>query len=335
MTRFLARLGLSIGAVALVFMLAIALPARAQQPSTVNPTADAVNEQQLFKQQQRIQGLISIPDTKESVLIQPAGREWRFFHEVVLRWIGAIAVIGMVALLAVFYLLRGTIRIAAGRSGRKLLRFDVFERAVHWMTAVSFIILGLSGLNITYGKVLLLPLIGATAFSDISVVLKYAHNYLSFPFTIGLVCIFFLWVRDNIPDRLDIQWLKQGGGIVGDKHPPARRFNAGQKGVFWLVILAGVIMAISGYVLMFPFYGTGIANMQSAQIFHAVVAVLFIAAMLAHIYIGTLGMEGAFDAMGSGEVDVNWAKEHHKLWVEEEMGGRSALTPKPRMTAAE
>jgi len=335
MTRFLARLGLSIGAVALVFMLAIASPARAQQPSTVNPTADAVNEQQLFKQQQRIQGLISIPDTKESVLIQPAGREWRFFHEVVLRWIGAIAVIGMIALLAVFYLLRGTIRIAAGRSGRKLLRFDVFERAVHWMTAVSFIILGLSGLNITYGKVLLLPLIGATAFSDISVVLKYAHNYLSFPFTIGLVCIFFLWVRDNIPDRLDIQWLKQGGGIVGDKHPPARRFNAGQKGVFWLVILAGVIMAISGYVLMFPFYGTGIANMQSAQIFHAVVAVLFIAAMLAHIYIGTLGMEGAFDAMGSGEVDVNWAKEHHKLWVEEEMGGRSALTPKPRMTAAE
>lgn len=335
MTRFLARLGLSVGAVALVFMLAIASPARAQQPSTVNPTADAVNEQQLFKQQQRIQGLISIPDTKESVLIQPAGREWRFFHEVVLRWIGAIAVIGMIALLAVFYLLRGTIRIAAGRSGRKLLRFDVFERAVHWMTAVSFIILGLSGLNITYGKVLLLPLIGATAFSDISVVLKYAHNYLSFPFTIGLVCIFFLWVRDNIPDRLDIQWLKQGGGIIGDKHPPARRFNAGQKGVFWLVILAGVIMAISGYVLMFPFYGTGIANMQSAQIFHAVVAVLFIAAMLAHIYIGTLGMEGAFDAMGSGEVDVNWAKEHHKLWVEEEMGGRSALTPKPRMTAAE
>src|SRR5437016_2074102 len=200
MTRFLARLGLSIGAVALVFMVAIASPARAQQPSTVNPTADAVNEQQLFQQQQRIQGRISIPDTKESVLIQPAGREWRFFHEVVLRWIGAIAVIGMIAVLAVFYLVRGTIRTAAGRSGRTLLRFDVFERAVHWMTAVSFIILGLSGLNITYGKVLLLPLVGAMTFTDISVVLKYAHNYLSFPFTIGIVCIFFMWVRDNIPD---------------------------------------------------------------------------------------------------------------------------------------
>lgn len=335
MTQFLTRLGLCFGSLALVFMLATASPARAQQPLMVNPNADAVNEQQLLQQHQRIEGRISIPDTKEDVLIQPAGRDWRYFHEVVLRWVGAIAVIGMLVLLAIFYLVRGTVKISAGRSGRTLMRFDIFERAVHWMTAVSFIILGLSGLNITFGKVLLLPLVGAAAFSDISVMLKYAHNYLSFPFTLGIICIFFMWIKDNIPDRLDLEWLKQGGGIIGDKHPPARRFNAGQKGVFWLVILAGTIVAISGYVLMFPFYGTGIANMQSAQIFHGVVAVLFIAAILAHIYIGTLGMEGAFEAMGSGDVDLNWAKEHHKLWVEEEMGGKPAAPAKPRMTPAE
>ncbi len=335
MTRLLARLGLFFGSVALVFMLATALPARAQQPSTVNPNADAVNEQQLLQELRRIQGRISIPDTKEDVLIQPAGRDWRFFHEVVLRWIGAIAVIGMLVLLTIFYLVRGTVKISAGRSGRSLMRFDIFERAVHWMTAVSFIILGLSGLNITFGKVLLLPLVGAAAFSDISILLKYAHNFLSFPFTLGIVCIFFMWVKDNIPDHIDIEWLRQGGGLVGDKHPPARRFNAGQKGTFWLVIFAGAIVAISGYILIFPFYGTGIASMQSAQIFHGVVAVLFIAAILAHIYIGTLGMEGAFEAMGSGDVDLNWAKEHHKLWVEEEMGGKSAAPAKTRMTPAE
>lgn len=335
MSKILIRLGLFFGSVALVLMLAMALPARAQQPSMVNPNADAVNEQQLLQQLQRIQGRISIPDTKEDVLIQPAGREWRFFHEVVLRWIGAIAVIGMLALLVIFYLVRGTIKILAGRSGRTVMRFDVFERGVHWMTAVSFIVLGLSGLNITYGKVLLLPLVGAPAFSDISVILKYAHNYLSFPFTVGIVCIIFMWAKDNIPDRIDVEWLKQGGGIIGHKLPPARRFNAGQKGTFWIVVLGGTIMAISGYVLLFPFYGTGIANMQWAQMFHGVVAVLFVAAILAHIYIGTLGMEGAFEAMGTGEVDMNWAKEHHKLWVEEEMGGRSALTPKSRMTPAE
>jgi formate dehydrogenase subunit gamma len=336
MKKFLSRIGHALGAVALLLMLAIASPAGAQQPNMVNPTADAVKEQQLLQELNRIQGRISIPDTKEGVLIQPAGQSWRYFHEVILRWIGAIALIGMLALLVVFYLVRGTVKLASGRSGRTIVRFDVIERSVHWMTAVSFIILALSGLNITFGKPLILPLVGPEMFTSISVLFKYAHNYLSFPFTIGVACMLYLWLKDNIPDQSDLEWVKQGGGIIGDKHPPARRFNAGQKGVFWLVVLGGAIMAISGYILMFPFYGTNIANMQWAQIFHGVVGVLLIAAIFAHIYIGTLGMEGAFEAMGSGDVDLNWAKEHHRLWVEQEMGGKSAASgAKPRMTPAE
>jgi len=334
MTKFLSRVSGMTAALALLFMLAAVSPSIAQQPTPVNPTASSVKEQQLLQELNRVEGRISIPDTKEGVLIQPAGQGWRFFHEVVLRWIGAIALIGTLALLAIFYLVRGAVKIAGGRSGRTILRFDVLERAVHWMTAVSFIILALSGLNITFGKPLILPLVGPEAFTSLSIAFKYAHNYLSFPFTLGVIFMVFLWLKDNIPNELDVKWLKQGGGIVGDKHPPARRFNAGQKGVFWIVVLGGSIMAISGYILMFPFYGTNIADMQWAQIFHGVVAVLFIAAIFAHIYIGTLGMEGAFEAMGSGEVDVNWAKEHHKLWVEE-MGGKSTLTPKSRMTPAE
>ncbi len=313
MTKFLSRVSGMAMALALLFMLAAVSPSIAQQPTPVNPTASSVKEQQLLQELNRVEGRISIPDTKEGVLIQPAGRGWRFFHEVVLRWIGAIALIGMLALLAIFYLVRGAVKIAGGRSGRTILRFDVLERAVHWMTAVSFIILALSGLNITFGKPLILPLVGPEAFTSLSIAFKYAHNYLSFPFTLGVIFMLFLWLKDNIPNELDLKWLKQGGGIVGDKHPPARRFNAGQKGVFWIVVFGGSIMAISGYILMFPFYGTNIAGMQWAQIFHGVVAVLFIAAIFAHIYIGTLGMEGAFEAMGSGEVDVNWAKEHHKL----------------------
>jgi len=336
MKKFLSRIGHALGAVALLLMLAIASPAGAQQPNMVNPTADAVKEQQLLQELNRIQGRISIPDTKEGVLIQPAGQSWRYFHEVILRWIGAIALIGMLALLVVFYLVRGTVKLASGRSGRTIVRFDVIERSVHWMTAVSFIILALSGLNITFGKPLILPLVGPEMFTSISVLFKYAHNYLSFPFTIGVACMLYLWLKDNIPDQSDLEWVKQGGGIIGDKHPPARRFNAGQKGVFWLVVLGGAIMAISGYILMFPFYGTNIANMQWAQIFHGVVGVLLIAAIFAHIYIGTLGMEGAFEAMGSGDVDLNWAKEHHRLWVEQEMGGKLAASgAKPRMTPAE
>jgi formate dehydrogenase subunit gamma len=186
------------------------------------------------------------------------------------------------------------------------------------MTAVCFIVLALSGLNITFGKDVLLPLIGPNSFSSWSLAVKYAHNFLSFPFTLGVVLIFLMWLGGNIPNRVDVQWLKRGGGIVGHDHPPAYRFNAGQKGIYWIVVLGGGAAAASGYLLMFPFYGTNVAGMQIAQMVHAVVAVLFVAVMLAHIYIGTIGMEGAFEAMGEGTVDLNWAKEHHSLWVEQE-----------------
>ena len=127
-----------------------------------------------------------------------------------------------------------------------------------------------------------------------------------------------MWIAGNIPNRVDVQWVKRGGGIVGRDHPPAYRFNAGQKLIYWIVVLGGAAVAASGYVLMFPFYATDIAGMQFAQSIHAIVAVLFVAAMLAHIYIGTIGMEGAFEAMGTGDVDVNWAKEHHALWLQQE-----------------
>lgn len=335
MTRHLARLGAIFGVAAFVILLSAASPARAQQPSSVNPTAAAVQEQKLLQEFKRVQGRITIPDQQESVLIQPAGRNWRHFHQVTLRWIGGIALIGMLALLVIFYLVRGTIKIASGRSGRTILRFDVLERTIHWLTAVSFIILAISGLNITFGKPLLLPLMDPQTFTNFSEALKYAHNYLSFPFTIGILFMLFMWLKDNIPDSTDAVWLKEGGGMVGDKHPPARRFNAGQKGIFWVVVLGGAAMAISGYVLMFPFYGgMNIANMQWAQIVHGVIGVLFVAVILAHIYIGTLGMEGAFEAMGNGEVDLNWAKEHHNLWVKDEMG-KSASSTHTRMTPAE
>jgi formate dehydrogenase subunit gamma len=116
-----------------------------------------------------------------------------------------------------------------------------------------------------------------------------------------------------------VEWVKQGGGMVDpNKHPPAYRFNAGQKMIYWIVVIGGAAMAITGYIMMFPFYATDIAGMQTAQMIHGVVGVLFVAAMLAHIYIGTIGMEGAFEAMGTGTVDVNWAKEHHSLWLEQE-----------------
>jgi formate dehydrogenase subunit gamma len=337
MTAFLARIRIAVGALALLTVFAAAVPAVAQQPSQVNPTASAVKEDQLFGQMRRIDGRCTLPDQKACLLEQPAGRDWRHFSQVTLPWIGAIAILGMLAVLVLFYLIRGMVRIEHGRSGRTIVRFNALERFVHWMTAVCFVILAISGLNITFGKDLLLPLIGPEAFTGWSQWAKYAHNYLSFPFTIGVVLIFLMWLAGNVPTREDAEWLKQGGGIVGNEHPPARRFNAGQKMIYWIVVLGGAAVAITGYLLMFPFWGTSIVGMQTAQVIHGIVGVLFVAAMLGHIYIGTIGMEGAFEAMGTGTVDENWAREHHSLWLEEEKakGNVAGAPPSGRMQPAE
>ena len=329
MTAFLARVRFAVGALALLLIAMAVAPASAQQPTLVNPTASAVQEDQLLQKMRRIDGRCTLPDQKACMLEQPKGRDWRSFSQVTLPWIGAIAILGMLAVLVLFYLIRGMVRIEAGRSGRVLVRFNAFERFVHWMTAVCFIVLAISGLNITFGKQLLLPLMGPEAFTTWSQWAKYAHNYLSFPFTLGVVLILLMWIAWNFPSRVDIEWLKKGGGIVGHEHPPARRFNAGQKLIYWIVVLGGGAVAVTGYILMFPFYGgIGVAGMQTAQIVHGIVSVLFVAAMLGHIYIGTIGIEGAFEAMGTGTVDENWAKQHHSLWLEEEKAkGHVGVTP--------
>jgi formate dehydrogenase subunit gamma len=310
-------------------------PAMAQKlnpDGAPNPTASVTSERDLFKQVPRIEGRIDIPDTKASVLIQPAGRTWDYFHEVLLHWGGAIVILGTIVFLGLAYLIIGRIRIAEGRSGKTVLRFKAFERFSHWLTAVSFVVLGLTGLNITFGKLLLLPIVGPDTFSDISQAAKYVHNFTSFAFVAGLILITLIFFRDNIFEKVDLEWLKQGGGFIKNKHAPAGRFNLGEKLVYWLSVVAGVAVSISGFLLLFPFYGTEIAEMQLAQVAHAVVAVLFVALILAHIYIGTLGMEGAFEAMGTGEVDLNWAKEHHDRWLAQQLAnqdrhGQPSATP--------
>jgi formate dehydrogenase subunit gamma len=339
MTTVLGRIRLVIGALALLLVVGLAAPSTAQQRNpdgSVNPTASSVKEEQLLREMDRLQGRLTLPDQKAAVIEQPAGRDWRQFHQVTLRWIGVIAIIGMAALILIFYLFRGMVRIEAGRSGRVIVRFNAFERFVHWMTATCFIILAISGLNITFGKEILLPIMSPGAFTGWSQVLKYLHNYLSFPFTIGVVLILLMWIGGNMPNRTDVEWVKRGGGIVGRDHPPAYRFNAGQKMIYWSVVLMGGTVAASGYFLMFPFYGTGISGMQTAQMVHSIAAVIFVAIMLAHIYIGTLGMEGAFEAMGEGTVDVNWARQHHSLWLQEEMArtGPNESQTQPRSRPA-
>jgi len=323
-----------VAALAVAMAVFVAAPAFAQQPTSVNPTAASVKEQQLMQALQAgtpgqgttLSGRITIPDAGAGNLIQPQGQAWRAFHQGAMHWIGAIAILGMLAALTAFYLVRGRIMIEAGRSGASILRFSTFERFIHWMTAGCFIILALSGLNVTFGKFILAPVFGEGAFAAMSQWAKYAHNYLAWPFMLGLVFMFVTWVIHNIPDSTDIVWFKKGGGLIGGEHPPAKKFNAGQKLIFWSVIVGGGLLSVSGVYMLFPASAGGVLAMQFWNIIHGVVAVLLIAAMIAHIYIGSIGMEGAADAMTSGEVDLNWAKEHHSLWVEEKLA-RGAVHP--------
>jgi formate dehydrogenase subunit gamma len=330
MTTTRRLLALSSLALWLVLALSIVGPAAAQDAQP----ALSPGEVQLFQELQGpVAGRVSIPDQRAATLIQPAGKQWRDFIRDTLPWIGGVFILGMLALLTLFYLIRGRVPIEGGRSGETITRFNGLDRFAHWLTATSFIVLAITGLNIAFGRMLLLPLIGPEAFTAFSEVGKLAHNFLSFPFVIGVVLMFVLWVRDNIPNRLDLDWFMAGGGVVGHRHAHSRRFNGGQKFIFWSVMILGTVLSVTGFILMFPFVFTGLAGMQLSQVVHAILSMVMISIILAHIYIGSLGMEGAFDAMGSGEVDLNWAEAHHDLWAEEmrakgqvhNPGGRQAV----------
>jgi len=336
MMKYVSRIR-SIIIVALTILIVAAPPALAQRlgpDGAPNPTASVASERQLLQQSPRIEGHIAQPNERARVLMQPVGRLWDHFHEIILRWLGAIVILGMIAALGAAYLIMGRLRISKGRSGQKVRRFSSFERFSHWLTAVSFVALALTGLNITFGKIVLLPMIGPEAFSSLSQAAKYVHNFVSAAFVIGLVLIVALWIKDNIPRKVDVDWVRQGGGFIKSKHAPSGRFNAGEKLVFWFALGAGVGVIISGYLLMFPFYVTDIAGMQIAQIVHAVIAILFVAVIIAHIYIGTLGMEGAFEAMATGDVDLNWAREHHDLWLAQQLTS-DERQEQPRATPAD
>jgi formate dehydrogenase subunit gamma len=291
-------------------------------------------------------GNVATRDPNAGQLVQYEGQLWREIHNGPVPRYGAWAMLAVIVLLALMFALFGRVRIDAGRSGTLIDRFSGLERAGHWLTASSFVLLALTGLNMLYGRSVLIPLIGKDAFATIATWGKYIHNYVAFAFIAGLVIIFVQWVVYNVPNRHDLVWLAKGGGIfVKNVHAPARKFNAGQKIVFWLTILGGASVALSGWALLFPFtthfmgdtlelllrigidipawlglpeppYSAVIEQMLN-QVWHTIVSMFLISLIIAHIYIGTIGMEGAFEAMGSGQVDINWAREHHNLWVKE------------------
>ena len=320
---------------ALMAVLLTVSPVGAQQIPQPQPPGGITSpaDDRLLIQQLggKLEGRVSIPNESADILQQPQGRDFRQGRNGPVYYLTAALILGTIVLLAVFMLMRGRMSSEPDPSGRTVQRFAFFERMVHWMTSTAFLILALSGLNLVFGRHLVLPLIGPENFYQLTIFGKWSHHVLSYPFVIGIVLMFLMWVRDNLPGRGDIVWLRQGGGFFtkGGAHIPAKRFNAGQKFIFWSVVLFGAAISVTGYMLQFPLALTDINGMQIAQVVHAALGALLIAVIIGHIYIGSVGMAGAFSAMGSGQVDVNWAREHHSLWLEEQHAKSGATASAP------
>ena len=282
-------------------------------------------------------GYTSLPGPEMGVLVQSftqypgsrfttAGEAWRQVRNLwILPYGGALLLITLVAL-AIFYFAKGPIGKEVPEGGRRIERFTPFERAAHWVNAIAFVVLAVSGIFMAFGKFFLLPVLGSTIFGLLTYGLKTVHNLVGPLFAVSLAIVFFTFVRDNRPTRADWVWVKRAGGMIGQHgEVPSHRFNAGEKFVFWIgVLLLGVIVVASGLVLDMVLPGIEYTrrNMQVANLVHAVSTVLMMAMFIGHTYMGTIGMKGAYKAMRHGYVDERWAHAHHALWADDIESGR-------------
>lgn len=260
-------------------------------------------------------------DNEANVIVQRGGNTWRHLRNGPLATIAGIILLVVPLLILIFYQTVGPMR-EEPRSGRSIQRFTRWERQVHWATAFSFIALAITGIIIMFGKNIMLPWMGHTLFSWVAIISKYLHNFVGPLFILCSILMFITFVRRNFFNRNDWQWVKQGGGLVSHKHVPAGFFNAGEKTWFWLgVTLLGLVMSITGLILDFVTFGQTRYVMQVANYLHIGGSALYIAAAMGHIYIGTWGTPGAYEAMRYGTVDEEWARAHHALWYEQVKNG--------------
>lgn len=297
-------------------------PAQAEFKNQDNPRSNywgAVRE--------GVTGYTAVKGQETGELIENSGQNWRQVRNGPIATIGGWLIGIVIVVLALFHLTVGKAKLEK-RTGRKVMRWTIFERFIHWFVAILFIILAITGLSLLYGRAVMIPVMGYEAFAAWAQFAKDAHNYLSLFFVVGLVIMLGMWVQENFLTKVDWEWFKSGGGYIGGKHPHAYKVNAGEKIWFWILFFAGIALMISGIVLLFPNLVFERDTMQAANVVHGVTSIILSAFALGHIYLGTIGNEGSFEGMVSGEVDEAWAKQHHDLWYEETGGhgeaGKSA-----------
>jgi formate dehydrogenase subunit gamma len=270
-----------------------------------------------------VSGYTSVRGPETGVLIQDGGQTWRALKNGVVSVWGGWALVAMFLVTGGFYAWKGTIQLHESPTGRLIERFSFFERMSHWTTAITFSILAISGLILAFGKNLLIPLVGFTVFSWLATIAKTLHNFVGPLFVVSCIITFIVFVRDNFPKAVDFKWIMSFGGLFSGKHVPSERFNAGEKLWFWGgLMLLGIVVGVSGLVLNFPNFGQTRSTMQLASLVHLGGSLVFMVGAVGHIYMGTLGVAGAFNAMKTGKVDEAWIKEHHEIWYNDYKAGK-------------
>jgi formate dehydrogenase subunit gamma len=339
------RLRIMIFTIALALATAMALPlvgyvavdlAQAQDAAAdANPRAEywrAVRE--------GVQGYSAVQGQETDVLIQNGGQNWRQVRNGPVATYGAWAILAMIAVLAIYHLLTGGYKMPE-RTGKKIFRWPGIDRFIHWYTAVLFVILAITGFSLLWGRAVLIPVMGKEGFAAWANIAKPIHDYLALFFVAGLVVMLVKWMHHNIPKAYDLEWFLKGGGYLGGGHPPAGFANAGEKALFWTLFFAGGAMIVSGFFLLFPNLGTERAGMQLSNTVHGISSLICSVFIVMHIYLATIGSEGALEGMLSGYVDEQYAKNHHPLWYDEITSGKGAPqehpggTPSPAPAAPE
>lgn len=265
----------------------------------------------------------SVPGRETNVLIQGAGHEWRKLRNGPITFFGGIILLIPLAVLVLFYLAKGPIKTHDPLTGRMIERFSSVERVAHWTMGLSFVVLALTGIVILFGKHIILPIVGHAAFASLTVLSKNLHNFVGPLFIFALVIFITLYIKDNIWKSYDGAWMGKFGGLLSGEHVPTGKFNAGEKSLFWLLVVGLCsVISVTGLILNFPNWNQGREAMQLANLIHGGCAILAMAMACFHIYLGTVGMEGALNAMKTGYVDETWAREHHQYWYEEVKAGK-------------
>ena len=265
----------------------------------------------------------SIPGRETNVLIQPQGQTWRALRTPIMG-LGALAIVAALIGLAVFYLWRGKLDYERRPGDRVIRRFTPMDRYAHWLLAITWVTLAVTGLILSAGKSVLLPILGYTLFSWLAILAKNVHNFAGPILIVAVPLMFVRYVRDNGIGIEDVKWFTHIVGYFTGHEYPSGKFNAGEKLVFWIVLaILSTVLVITGLVLVFPNFDQTRATMQTANVIHMVAAYVAIALACVHIYLGTIGMTDAYRAMRYGYVDASWGKHHHARWYDDVVAGRA------------